>query len=564
MTKRIFRSICTVALSVFLACAVLFMGVLYDYFSGVQRGQLRMQTSLAAQGAAHEGMAYFEGLVVKNYRVTWVGADGAVLYDSESSPAGMENHLEREEIRQALAQGSGESARYSATLMERSMYCAQRLPDGTVLRLSIAHNSLLTLLLGMLQPSCVIFAVALVLSLVLASRLSKEIVKPLNALDLDDPLDNEGYDELTPLLRRIALQQNQIRMQERALRKKQNEFEAVTMGMAEGIVLLNEKWTILSINPAAARLLSAGEFCAGKSILSVNRSLELQKLLREAEAGKHGETVMELGGGRYQADASPVVSEGAVSGIVLLLLDVTEKEKAERLRREFTANVSHELKTPLHAISGYAELLAGGMVKQQDVGRFSGQIYAEAQRMIRLVEDIIRLSHLDEGAEGMKREETDLYALARETLASLRGEAEAANIRLTLEGGPAKVCGIPQLLRGILYNLCDNAIKYNRPGGCVEVTVENGADGVCLSVSDTGIGIPAEHRERIFERFYRVDKSHSKEIGGTGLGLSIVKHAARLHNAVIEVHSVVDSGTTVTVRFPREAHGGSAPEASER
>lgn len=564
MTKRIFRSICTVALSVFLASAALFMGVLYEYFSGVQRSQLRMQTSLAAQGAAHEGMAYFDGLAVKNYRVTWISADGAALYDSESSPDEMENHLEREEIRQALAEGSGESARYSATLMKWSIYCAQRLPDGTVLRLSIAQNSLLTLLLGMLQPACVIFAVALVLSLVLASRLSKEIVKPLNALDLDDPLHNEGYDELTPLLRRIAFQQNQIRMQERALRKKQNEFETVTKGMAEGIVLLNEQWTILSINPAAARLFGTGEFCVGTSVLSVNHSLELQKLLRGAEAGTHGELVMELGGGRYQMDASPVLSDGVVSGIVLLMLDVTEKEKAEQMRREFTANVSHELKTPLHAISGYAELLAGGMVKEQDVAAFSGRIYAEAQRMIRLVEDVIRLSHLDEGADGMKREETDLYALARETLASLRGEAEAAGVQVTLEGGPAVVYGIPQLLRGIVYNLCDNAIKYNRRGGSLRVKVENGENGVVLSVADTGIGIPAEHQERIFERFYRVDKSHSKEIGGTGLGLSIVKHAARLHNALIELHSAVDSGTTVTVRFPGENPGSDpAPAASE-
>jgi len=525
------------------------MGVLYEYFSGVQCSQLRMQTELAAQGASLEGVRYFEGLDVTDYRITWISADGTVLYDSRKDSAEMENHLEREEIKQALSEGMGESSRYSVTLLERSIYCAKRLADDTVLRLSMSQNTPLTLILGMTQPVCMIFAAAVILSLTLAFRLSKVIVKPLNESDLDHPLDNEGYEELMPLLRRIAAQQCEIRRQREELCRKQREFEAVTTGMAEGIVLLNEKKVILSINPAALRLFAADASCVGRYLLSVNRSLELQELLQKAGEGMHAELRMELVGGTYQLDASPVFSDGLVSGVVLLMLDVTEKEKAEQMRREFTANVSHELKTPLHTISGSAELMANGMVKQEDITKFSRKIYTEAQRMIRLVEDILRLSRLDEGGDGMKWEEVDLYTLAAETVQTLLPEAEAAGIQINLAGKSAMVHGVRQQLQSIIFNLCDNAVKYNRRGGSVSVTVEAGEEGTVLSVADTGIGIPQEHQERIFERFYRVDKSHSKEIGGTGLGLSIVKHAAKLHNAAVAVHSAVDGGTTVKVCF---------------
>ena len=550
MTKRIFRSICLVAVGVFAASLALYMGMLYHYFSGVQRSQLRIQTDLAAQGAANEGAAYFEGLSVTGCRITWISAEGVVLYDSRGDAAAMENHLEREEVREALAVGIGESARYSTTLMERFLYCARRLPDGTILRLSMAQSTFLTLILGMTQPIAVIFLVALGLSLFLASRLSRIIVKPLNELDLDHPLNNEGYDELSPLLGRILAQQGQIRRQEEELKQKKREFEAVTTGMAEGIVLLNRKQTILSINPAAMRLFGTDDSCRGNCLLSVNRSLKLQELLQKADEGSHGEMRMELSGGIWQLDASPVFSEDQVSGIVLLLLDVTEKEKAEQMRREFTANVSHELKTPLHTISGSAELMVNGLVKDEDIPRFSARIYTEARRMIRLVEDIIHLSHLDEGAEDMKREDVDLYRLAEETVQALLPEAEHAGIRIGLSGEPATLYGIRQLLKSIVFNLCDNAIKYNHQGGSVSVTVEAEKESVLLTVTDTGIGIPEEHQERIFERFYRVDKSHSREVGGTGLGLSIVKHAAMLHGAEIEVYSVMDGGTTIRVRFP--------------
>ncbi len=551
MTKRIFRTICVVAISVFFASVLLFMTVLYDYFSAIQRSQLRMQTELAAKGVQDEAMAYLEGLSIRNYRITWIGSDGSVLYDSISDIDDMENHSEREEVKEAFAEGYGESSRYSSTLTERYLYSAKRLPDKTVIRLSVAQNSLLVLTLGMLQPIIVIFVIAVLISVFLASRLSKKIVKPLNEINLDEPLSNDGYDELSPLLHRIDRQQRQIRWQKEELKRKQSEFEAVTTCMAEGIVLLNSKGTVLSINRAAARLLGTDYSCAGQDILSVNRSLELEELLRKSSSGHYAEVIMELGGSKYQLGASPVISDEKISGTVLLLLDVTEKEKTEQIRREFTANVSHELKTPLQTISGCAELLAGRIVKQEDIPKFGEQIYTEAQRMIRLVEDIIKLSRLDEGADDMQRETMDLYSLAENTLRSLQPEAEAAKVSLSLCGDSAKLYGIPQLIGGIIFNLCDNAIKYNRENGSVSVEIKCEDNKVILSVADTGIGIPAEHQERIFERFYRVDKSHSKEIGGTGLGLSIVKHAARLHDAAIELHSVVDGGTTVTVTFPK-------------
>lgn len=553
MTKRIFRTIFIVAVGVFLASALLFMTVLYDYFSTVGQNQLRAQIDLAAQGVTNEGIEYFDGLEAHNYRITWIGKDGSVLYDSVSNANDMENHFEREEVKEALAKGYGESFRYSATLTERYLYSAKRLPDGTVIRLSVAQNSMLVLTFGMLQPIIIIFATAIILSAFLASRLSKKIVKPLNELNLDEPLENDGYDELSPLLRRIDTQQQQIRQQKEELNHKQSEFEAVTSGMAEGIILLNPKGTILSINRAASKLFGTDSFVVGEDILSVNRSLALTELLQKAEEGKHAEAVMTFDSGKYQLAASPVTANDEVIGIVVLILDVTEKEKAEQMRREFTANVSHELKTPLHTISGYAELLSNDMVKQEDITAFSKRIYTEAGRMICLVEDIIKLSHLDEGAEDMKQENTDLFVLADHVVTTLMPEAKKTGVAIELHGESAVLCGIPQLLESIVYNLCDNAIKYNRKNGSVSVTVKNEEASVVLSVVDTGIGIPEEHKERIFERFYRVDKSHSKEIGGTGLGLSIVKHAARLHQAEIELQSVVGEGTAVTVKFPKKS-----------
>ena len=396
-----------------------------------------------------------------------------------------------------------------------------------------------------------IIAIAFALSLLFAARLSKQIVKPLNELNLDAPLNNEGYDELFPLLYRIDSQQKQIKSQSDKLLQKQKEFDTVTENMTEGIILLNASGTVLGINRTATQLLGVGQACIGRHILSVSCSAELSELLRKAEKGLHAEKRINLGDNRYQMLLSPVISGGELSGFVLLAINITEKEKTEKMRREFTANVSHELKTPLHTIAGSAELLLNGIVQEKDRQDFYHRIYKEAQRMIRLVEDIIRLSHLDEGAEAMKSEEIDLYALAGETVQALLPEAKNMGIEISMDGEPAVISGIPQLIQSIIYNLCDNAVKYNRKGGRVFITVTNREDCAVIAVTDTGIGIPAEHQERIFERFYRVDKSRSKETGSTGLGLSIVNHAAGLHNANIELQSTADEGTTVTVIFPK-------------
>ena len=550
MTKRIFRSILLVAAAVLLASFVLITGVLYDYFSNNQMEQLRAQTALAAQGVEKSGEGYFVGLGSHGTRLTWIAADGTVLYDSTATAAKMENHADREEVSSALKTGTGESTRYSTTLMERQLYCAQRLHDGTVVRLSCEQYTPLMLVLGMLQPVIVIAAAALAVSGVLASGLSKRIVRPLNELRLDEPDKIETYPELAPLTDKLRSQQNQLRAQEKELRQRRDEFDAATENMIEGLVLLNERGTILSINKSATKLLDISRYCVGKDILLLNNSRQMQELLGRVRSGEHCEMPVEHGGVSYTVYASPVVSGERVAGTVLLVLDMTEKEKAEKLRREFSANVSHELKTPLHTISGCAELLVNGMVKPDDIPRFAAQIQSESKRMITLIEDIIKLSHLDEGAGDMQRCDADLAAIARTTVENLQSAAKAADVALSVNACPAVIKnGIPQLLEAIVYNLCENAIKYNRPGGFVKVSVEKNADGTVLTVEDNGIGIPAEQQERIFERFYRVDKSHSKEVGGTGLGLSIVKHAAALHNAKISMHSAPDEGTSISVVF---------------
>lgn len=551
MTKRIFYSIILAAIGVFLAAIVLFLLVLYDYFSGVSRSQLRVEAELASKAVSAEGTAFFDGLQTDNYRITLISPDGLVLFDSETDADKMENHSEREEFRQALTEGYGESSRYSATLTERYFYCAKRLPDGNVLRLSAVQNSLLTLIMGMGSQICAILAVAAVLSAVLASRLSKRIVKPLSELDLDDPLSNDCYDELSPLLKKIDNQQKSLRRQSEELERKRIEFETITNGMSEGLILLDPNGAILSANSAAAGILDFKTNDLPKDILSVDRDLRSSELLNRTRNGEYSQMLRELHGRKYQFGASPVKSGANVSGAVLLLLDVTEKERSEQLRREFTANVSHELKTPLQTISGCSELMKNGMVKQEDIPEFSEKIFTETQRMICLINDIIRLSRLDEGDADMERVNVDLYALSEDVISSLQSAAGSANVALNIHGEPAVIYGIPQLLHAIIFNLCDNAVKYNHRGGSVDITVKNDNNRVLLTVSDTGIGIPPECTERIFERFYRVDKSRSRSIGGTGLGLSIVKHAAQIHNAEIKIESSIGKGTSITVIFPQ-------------
>ena len=552
MTKRIFRSIFAVALTVLLATLLLILGAVYSHFTSVQFAQLRVETALASHAVTNEGVSYFDKLDdTMDCRITWIAADGTVLYDNRSDSDSMVNHLERAEVRSALQNGYGQSARYSDTLLERYIYAAERLPDGTVLRLSMSQSSILDLTLGMTGSILLVIAVTSILSYYLARRLSQNVVKPLNELNLDEPLSNTEYEEIAPLLRRLDSQQNQLRAQSGELKQKQKEFHTVTRSLNEGLVLLNSSGTILSINPAAARLLDVTPNCLGADFAVANRNEGIAALTEQALKGQKGEQTVSLSSGQYLAAASPVRSEGIVFGVVLLLFDVTQKHQAEILRREFTANVSHELKTPLHAISGYAELMKSGIVPQQDMAVFSEKIYAAAQRLIRLVEDTLRLSRLDEGDVDLQWTSVDLLEITKAALQELASPAELSQVKLVLEGRPAVIRGIPQLVSAIVFNLADNAIKYNRPGGCVTIRLEEQENSIVLFVQDNGIGIPADQLDRIFERFYRVDKSHSKEVGGTGLGLSIVKHAALILKAEIKLDSTLGQGTTVTVIFPK-------------
>ncbi len=550
MTKRIYKAICAAALGVFVVTMLLIMGVLYNYFSSVQQRQLRSQTALAVQGAEQLGMDYFDGLSDEDVRITWVAANGDVLYDSASDSDVMENHLQREEIQSALATGFGESARYSSTMLKQYLYCAQKLSDGTVLRLSVSHNSVWVLLLGMLQPILIVIAVAAVLSFLLASRLSKRIVDPMNKLNLDEPLENEGYDELSPLLRRIYSQQQHLKEQQATLTRKQNELEAIVGHLEEGMILLDKSCKVITANQAALRLLDArASNIAGLDLLMLSRNMALAEAVQEAMDGRSATRKTELHGKTIQIQAAAVGQKDEMSGVAVVLFDITQSEQAEQRRREFTANVSHELKTPLQSISGYSELLMRGMARQEDIQPFAQRIYGETQRLIQLVQDIINLSQLDEGSS-YQWQQANLFAIAAEVIGSLEHFAEEKQVRLTLEGSDTMLRGVPELLRGIVYNLTDNAIKYNHPGGSVTVTVSRQKDEAVLTVNDTGIGIPEGEQDRIFERFYRVDKSRSKEVGGTGLGLSIVKHAAFLHKAAIDVTSQLGVGTTIQVRFP--------------
>ena len=549
MTKRIFRATLLVGVAVLIASLALVMGVLYSYFGRVQESQLRDELSLAAVGVEQNGMDYLRKLESDQYRITWLRADGAVLYDTRADAESMENHAQRQEVQQALATGEGESSRYSDTLLQKTVYYAKRLPDGTVLRLSAIRVTTGVLVLNMLQPILLVLAVALILSGVLASRLARRITEPLNRLDLEHPLENDTYEELAPLLRRMEHQRRQIDRQMDELRRRSEEFEQITGSMSEGLVLLDEAGVILSINPAARRLLDAAENCVGQDLLTVDRDVALSDALRQAAEQGHSEFRGQRNGREYQFDVTRIQSEGRTAGTVLLVFDVTERAFAERNRREFTANVSHELKTPLQGIIGSAELLENGLVKQEDAPRFIGHIRSEAQRLVTLIGDIIRLSQLDEG-EPMPAEPVELLALAREAAESLQSAAAARNVTVTVEGEPVELTGVRRLLYEIVFNLCDNAIKYNTDGGRVQVTVTKENETAAVTVRDTGIGIPPDQQDRVFERFYRVDKSHSKASGGTGLGLSIVKHAVQYHHGAIHLQSEVGKGTAIRVTFP--------------
>ena len=549
MNRKIFRSIMAVAGAVLLASLLVIMASLYGYFGGVQEDQLRDELSLAAVSVEDSGADYLRQVSSDRFRLTWIAGDGTVLYDTRADGESMENHGDRAEVQQALAQGEGESIRYSSTLLRQTAYCAKRLSDGTVLRISVSRATAGVLALGMFQPILLVLIVALILSALLAGRLSRRIVEPLNSLDLEHPLDSDAYEELSPLLNRINRQNRQITEQVKQLRRRTDEFAQITASMGEGLVLLDNGGRVLSLNPAARKLFAADESCVGQDFLTVDRSREMSEAIRRAMEQGHSEIRSRRGDKTYQFDITRIDSQGDMLGAVILAFDITERESGERLRREFTANVSHELKTPLQGIIGSAELIENGMVKSEDMPRFIGHIRGEAQRMVALIGDIIRLSQLDEGEE-MPREDVGLLEVARRAAEQLDTTAQARGITLTVEGQPTVVNGVRQLLYEVIYNLCDNAVKYNVDGGSVRMTVSGDGANACVTVADTGIGIPLEQQARVFERFYRVDKSHSKASGGTGLGLSIVKHAVQYHGGSISLNSRPGEGTTVRVWLP--------------
>ena len=550
MTAKLFRTSMAVAVSVMVLSIALFMGMLYQYFSDQMMTELESETWLVSRGVELDGMDYLNGLHTTS-RVTWVAADGTVLYDNEADASTMENHADREEIREALTSETGTAQRFSSTLSEQTLYVTQRLSDGTVIRLASAQKTVGLLLISMIQPILIILVLSLLLSAVLASRLSKGLIKPILSLDLEHPEDCETYDELTPLLSRLKRQNDTIQQQMNLLKQRQTEFAALTDNMSEGFLLLDRQGHVLSHNSGALRLLGVEEPEGEVNVLVLNREEPFRQAVDEALSGKRSQQMLHLNGRYCKLLANPVLADGKPAGAVLVLLDVTEQEQRDELRREFTANVSHELKTPLTSISGIAEIMQSGMVKPEDIQSFAGDIYQEAQRLIALVEDIIRLSRLDEGAESLEREPVNLLSIAQDVARRLDSAAQKAGVTLKVMGLSVEVRGIPSVLDEMVYNLCDNAIKYNHPGGTVNVTVAPTDDGAAeVTVEDTGIGIPVEDQSRVFERFYRVDKSHSKEIGGTGLGLSIVKHGASLHGAQIHMDSQVGRGTSVQLLFP--------------
>lgn len=553
MTRKIFQSMIAVVVSVLLLSLALITGVLYEHFESAMLDQMRTTASFVEQGVKEDGMKYLDEMSSSQCRITWIEADGTVKFDNRSDPSTMENHADRAEVKEALENESGTSIRRSSTLSEHTLYYAKRMQDGTVLRLAMSQRSVLFLMGGMISPVVFIFLAACALAGVLSYRVSKKIVKPLGSIDLQHPEQVETYDELSPFLQRIAAQNREIRSQMEEIRKQQQEFSMITENMSEGLFVVDRNYQILSYNRSAVRIFGMAPESVPENLLAVNRSEGFRSVVDSALKGRHAQENLELDGRVYQIIASPVCQqEDALDlvGAVILTLDVTEKEAQEQYRREFTANVSHELKTPLTSISGIAEIIRNGIVRPEDIPHFAGKIYDESQRLITLIGDIIKLSRLDENQVPMERESVDLLETARDVVQQLASIARKNGVTLVTNGSHGVVNGVRQVLGEMVYNLCENAVKYNRPGGRVWVDVRQAADHVELCVKDTGIGIPAAEQGRIFERFYRVDKSHSKAVGGTGLGLSIVKHGAALHHAAIHVDSEPGEGTAITLTFP--------------
>lgn len=552
MTKKIFRSMLLVCMAVLIAAIAGVMGVLYHYFSENIHNNLKSEAMYLAVAVENVGVEYLNKIPNQTERITLIGEDGTVLYDNMADVAAMENHLDRVEFQEALRNGYGEASRYSGTMSERTMYYAVRLENNQVLRIANTHYTVFTLMGGMIFPIVLILFGMLILSAVISSRVSRRIVEPMNQLDLEHPDQGKIYDELIPFVTKISRQKRTIKRQLTDAKKQQEEFSVITENMQEGFLVIDSDTEVLSFNKSALKLLHADYFAPKQSVLTLNRSKEFCEVVETVLKGNHTETVLELGQKRCQLIANPVWEKEIVKGAIFVIIDVTEKIDRENLRREFTANVSHELKTPLTSISGYAEIIQNGFVRPEDVAKFAGKIFEESQRLIALVNDIIRISQLDEEKMPYEKEKIDLYEAARDTIQHLEDAARQRGISIKLGGNHETVLTVRTILQEVLYNLCDNAIKYNKENGLIKVTVRKEENEIKVTVKDTGIGIPQEDQERVFERFYRVDKSHSKEIGGTGLGLSIVKHGAASMGASISLESVLGEGTAITLSFSSE------------
>ena len=548
MTGKILRISYLVAISALLASALLFFGVMYRDYEDGAFARLRAEAAAIAQGLGAVGSDYFDSFAPDD-RVTWIAANGTVLYDSAAPAQLLESHAGREEIDQALQTGEAQTSRYSKTLLQRTFYYAKLLEGGTVLRVSCTQNSLPAMILMLLTPFLWVATLVLILCGVLSYRLARQITKPLNAINPDNPAPLLSYPELTPLFDKLREQNRTIGKQMNELQLRQREFTAITENMREGFLLVDCKMHVLSSNHSALEVLGGRELKPGCLLYDAECSQEIFDAVDTALSGSHAELLLTIDETSWQVLANPVVASGQVAGAVVLFMDVTEREQRERLRREFSANVSHELKTPLTSISGFAELMKEGLVPPEKIPEFSGDIYKESLRLIGLVNDIIQLSRLDENSTQFQRAPVDLYDLCAQSIERLSTVAARQSVTLALTGEHAEIIGVEQLLKEMIYNLLDNAIKYNVPGGSVTASVRKSAGRTILSVSDTGIGIPYAHQPRVFERFYRVDKSHSKEVGGTGLGLSIVRHAAQYHGARLELKSQPGKGTTITVTF---------------
>ncbi|MCX4353653.1 ATP-binding protein [Lachnospiraceae bacterium 38-14] len=557
MNKKIFRSSLLTVCLVLAATIALIMGLLFHFFEKQIQKELANEAGFLAHALENEGAGYFDSFDNKNNRlagnnrITWIDENGTVLFDSRADVSELDNHADRDEIKTAMKEGKGMSTRYSKTLTEKTVNYAIRLSDGSILRVSTEQYTVVTILMGMLQPILFIMFVALILTLVLSARVSKAIIEPINKLDLEIPENNDTYEELTPLLRKIADQKETIGEQLADARKKQKEFNLITENMSEGFLVIDADANLLTYNSAALNLLEITP-PADRSVLLFCRAKEFRGVISDVLSGIKAENTMVREERSYSLIANPVYEKESVIGAVVVILDITEREKRDMLRREFTANVSHELKTPLTSISGFAELMKAGDVLENDVTDFSKSIYDEAQRLITLVNDIIKISELDGQSIPYEKETVDLYELSKEVIGRLEKEADKKNITFHLIGGRAEIIGVHKILEEMLYNLCDNAIKYNKENGTVDVLVNQTGDGVNVIVRDTGIGIPISHQDRVFERFYRVDKSHSKKVGGTGLGLAIVKHGALYHHAKLSLESTVDVGTVVTIAFSKK------------